>query len=88
MHIEKKQAMLMLLAAWVVVIIVFMSLSYVVDLEILFVLWLIGLLVIVELADSMNIRPQYMKSVKIVVAIGVFVFATIVALKVMEILAK
>ena len=88
MHIQKTQAILLILTAWVVIIIAFMALSSIINLEILFVLWLIGLLVTVELADSVYLQPTYMKYIKIITATGVFIFGIIVALKVLEIIAK
>lgn len=77
-----------MMTAWVVIIVTFMAFSYIINLEILFVLWLIGLLVTVELADSMYLQPTYMKSIKMITAISVFIFGIIVALKVLEIIAK
>ena len=88
MHIKKTQAILLIMATWFVVIITFMALSAIINLEILFVLWLIGLLVTVELADSIYLQPAYMKVIKIITACGVFIFGIIVALKVLEIIAK
>lgn len=88
MHLQKAQAISLILAVWVIIIVIFMAASTIVNLEILFVLWLIGLLVTVELADSLYLQPAYMKSIKIITAIGVFVFGIIVAVKVLEIIAK
>jgi len=88
MLVHKKQAILLILSAWIVIIIAFMALSSIINLEILFVLWLIGLLVAVELADSTYLQPLYMKYIKIIAGTGVFIFGIIVVLKVLEIIAK
>lgn len=88
MQMNRKQAALAVLTAWIVILLVFIALSAVINIEIFFVLWLIGLLVIVELTDSTYIQPRYMRYIKGIVTCGVIVFGIIVALKVLEIIAK
>ncbi|MBN2735185.1 MAG: hypothetical protein JXQ82_10085 [Methanomicrobiaceae archaeon] len=88
MHIKKNKAVILILTVWIIIIITFAALSSIINLEIIFVLWLIGLLVTVELADSIYLQPAYMKYIKIITAAGVFIFGIIVALKVLEIIAK
>jgi UDP-N-acetylmuramyl pentapeptide phosphotransferase/UDP-N-acetylglucosamine-1-phosphate transferase len=75
------------IAIWLVVISIFMLLARSIDLEIFFVLWLIGLLVIVELVDTRFSLPPYMRYLKYVVAAGFVLFGGIVIQKVMEILS-
>jgi hypothetical protein len=76
------------LAVWVSVVAAFMLLSRRVDLEIFFVLWLIGILVIVELIDTRFSQPPYLRYMKYMIAVGIVIFGGIVAQKVMEILSR
>ncbi|PKG32825.1 hypothetical protein [Methanoregula sp.] len=85
---KKKDLAIIVIAVWLVVITLFMLLAARIDLEIFFVLWLIGLLVIVELMDTRFSLPPYMRYLKYVVAAGILLFGCIVALKVMEILSR
>jgi hypothetical protein len=71
---------------WLVIVIFFMILAGRLDLEIFFVLWLIGILIIVELVDPAFCRPHYLLYLRYVIAVGVVIFGTIVAGKVLEIL--
>lgn len=79
---------MLVLSAWVSIIILFMVLASTINIEILFVLWLIGLLVIIELTGSVYIRPGYLKNINIITAIAVSVFGMIVIFKILEIIAK
>jgi len=65
-----------------------MLLAYRIDLEIFFVLWLIGLLVIVELMDTRFTLPPYLRYIKYIVAVGIVIFGAIVTQKVLEILHR
>lgn len=85
---KKKDLAIIVISIWLVVITIFMLLAARIDLEIFFVLWLIGLLVIVELMDTRFCLPPYMRYLKFVVAAGILLFGCIVAIKVMEILAR
>lgn len=85
---KKKDLAIIVVTIWLIVITVFMLLAARIDLEIFFVLWLIGLLVIVELMDTRFTLPPYMRYLKYVVAAGILLFGGIVAMKVMEILAR
>jgi len=76
------------LVTWVVLIIIFMVVSYQVNLEIFFVLWLIALLVVIELVSGTTVQPQNIRYLKYFVAVQVVLFGMIVAKKVLEILAK
>lgn len=88
MNCTKKQIIILALTTWVVILLTFMVLSSTINLEILFVLWLIGLLVILELADFIYLQPKYIKYIKMLSAAGVLVFGLIVILKIVEIIAK
>ena len=71
---------------WLILVALFMALSQIANIEILFVLWLIGLLVILELIDPPFANPEYIRYLKYVAFAGVIVFGAIVIAKVMEIL--
>jgi hypothetical protein len=85
---RKKVIAAIVLFIWLMVIGSFMLLASRIDLEIFFVLWLIGLLVIVELMDTRFSLPGYLRYIKYLVAAGIVIFGGIVAQKVLEILAK
>jgi len=84
---QKKQIAIAVLVLWLLLVIFFMVLARNLSLEIFFVLWLIGLLVIVELIGPSFVQPAYLRYLKYLIAAGVIVFAVIVAKKVMEILS-
>jgi hypothetical protein len=86
-HKKALYAILALLI-WVVLIIVLMVVSYQINLEIFFVLWLIALLVVIELVSCSTVQPQNIRYLKYFVAVQVIIFGMIVAKKVLEILAK
>ena len=89
MELMKKKTLAVIVSAiWLMIISVFMLLAFRVDLEIFFVLWLIGLLVVVELMDTRFSLPPYMRYLKYVVAAGILLFGSIVAIKVLEILHR
>ena len=85
---KKKDLAAIILVTWLVVISVFSLLAYRIDLEIFFVLWLIGILIIVELMDTRFSLPAYLRYIKYLVAAGIVLFGGIVTQKVLEILAK
>jgi hypothetical protein len=85
---KKKDLATVVLVTWLVVISSFSLLAYRIDLEIFFVLWLIGILVIVELMDTRFSLPAYLRYIKYLVAAGIVLFGGIVTQKVLEILAK
>ena len=85
---KKKDLAAIILVTWLVVISIFSLLAYRIDLEIFFVLWLIGILVIVELMDTRFSLPVYLRYIKYLVAAGIVLFGGIVTQKVLEILAK
>jgi hypothetical protein len=85
---HKKRIALLALTLWLILIIAFMLLARTLDLEIFFVLWLIGILVIVELVSGAHATPRYLKYLKFIIAAGVIIFGAIVAQKVLEILSR
>lgn len=87
MTATKKHSAAAVLAAWLIIITFFMILSRTLDLEIFFVLSLIGILVIAILIDGTFSQPRYMRSIGYLIAAGVALFAYIVVQKILEILA-
>ncbi len=85
---KKKVLAAIILFIWLIIISTFMLLASRIDLEIFFVLWLIGVLVVVELMDTRFSLPPYIRNIKYVTAAGILIFGGIVTMKVMEILAK
>ena len=85
---KKKVLAAIVISIWLVIISTFMLLASRFDLEIFFVLWLIGLLVIVELTDTRFTLPPYIRYIKYLVAVGIVLFGAIVTRKVLEILVK
>jgi hypothetical protein len=84
---QKKRLAVAVLVIWLLLVLFFMILARNLSLEIFFVLWLIGLLVVIELVSPAFVRPSHLRAVRYVIAAGVVVFGVIVAEKVMEILA-
>jgi hypothetical protein len=78
----------MVFTAWLMVIIAFMLFRRTFDLEIFFVLALIGLLVIVILIDTSSVQPRYLRRMKYMVAASLLIFGFIVANRIVEILAQ
>jgi len=66
----------------------FMLLNRTLDLQVYFVLALIGLLVVAVLIDTPFAQPKYMRRMKYIIAAGVAAFGYIVVMKIMEIVAK
>lgn len=85
---HKKRIALLALTLWLILIIAFMLLARTLDLEIFFVLWLIGILVVVELVSGASVTPRYLRYLRFVIAAGVIIFGAIVAQKVLEILSR
>ncbi|MEN6518353.1 MAG: hypothetical protein ABFC38_09175 [Methanospirillum sp.] len=88
MKVDAGRTAVVVLAIWGLVVVAFMLLNRTLDLEVFFVLVLIGMLVVVELADTSTVQPAQIRRAKYAVAVGVVVFGWVVANKVMEILAR
>lgn len=82
----KKHSVLVVLAAWLIIVAFFMVLNRTFDLEVFFVLLLNGLLFVVVLFDGHIPRPRYMRYINLLSAAGVVLFAWIVARKILEII--
>jgi type IV secretory pathway TrbL component len=84
---NKKQIATIALTLWLTIVVVFMLLLQRFDLEIFFVLTLLGILVIAELIRQRYIQPKYLRYLGYLIGAGLVVFGTIIIQKVMEILA-
>jgi hypothetical protein len=84
---NKKQIATIALTLWLTIVVVFMLLLQRFDLEIFFVLTLLGILVIAELIRQRYIQPKYLRYLGYIIGAGLVVFGTIIIQKVMEILA-
>jgi len=84
----KKYYALAALVAWLIIVAFFMIMNRTLDLEVYFVLALIGILVVAVLIDGAFSRPRYMRYIGYLIAAGVAIFAYIVAEKILEILAS
>jgi hypothetical protein len=84
----KEEIAIIALAVWLTVISIFMLVTQGVNLEIFFVLSLIGLLIIAELITPKYIQPGYLRYIQDILTVGIAIFVVIVLQKVMEILAK
>lgn len=76
------------LAAWLFIVAFFMVLSRTVNLEIFFVLWLIGTLILAEFIDLSTLTPRSSLYQKGIAFAGVIIFGVIIIFKILEILAK
>ncbi|NLX50172.1 MAG: hypothetical protein GXY82_09975 [Methanospirillum sp.] len=88
MRVRSGGTFVAVLVIWSLVVAVFMLLNRALDLQVFFVLVLIGLLVLLEVVDPSTVQPAHVRRAKYVVAAGVVVFGWIVAGKVLEILSR
>jgi hypothetical protein len=85
---KKKLPAAIAITIWLIIISMFMLLANRIDLEIFFILWVLGLLVIVELIDTRFSDPVYIRYLKYIIASGIIIFGGIFSTKLMEILIK
>ena len=71
---------------WLMVITAFMVLTQAIDLDLFFVLAVIGLVVVVVMIDTSSVQPRYMRRMKYVVATAILIFGFIIASRIVEIL--
>lgn len=76
------------IVAWMTGSILLLALLDALDLELFFVLSLIGLLIVVELTAPFNVTPKWRKRLWVVIAIGLAGFAVIVVRRIIEILPE
>ena len=83
---RKKEIATYSLTCWLIVICFFMLLAGSINLEILFVLWLIGILIVAELITSRYSKNGYDHRMSIFIALGIFLFGCMVIRKIQVIL--
>jgi len=74
------------IVSWLIIIVFFMFLAGSFDIEVFFVLWLIGILVLAELIDTRYIRPRFVTSLMVIAGAGTLLFGIIVIRKIWVIL--
>ncbi len=85
---RKQQITIIAFAAWLTIVSACLILARWVDLEVFFVLCLMGFLVIVQLIQPSFIQPGYLRYIKYLIAAGIVVFGIIVIKRVMEIISR
>lgn len=86
MGYTRKEIAVVALTIWTLLITFFMILAGTVNLEVFFVLWLIGLIFAVELTSTRFSMPSSVQYIQYFVAVGIVLFGIIVAMKVKEIM--
>ena len=74
--------------AWMLGVIIILSVLGSLELELFFVLSLIGLLIVVELTAPFNVTPQWRRRLLPVIVIGLAGFGYIVIRRILEILPE
>jgi hypothetical protein len=72
--------------AWMLLSLIALTLLDSIELELFFVVSLIGFLVVTELMTPINIRPEWHRRLRWVIALGLVVFGYIVTRRILEIL--
>ena len=85
---RKEKAAIIIFAVWLIAISVFMLLLQNINLEILFVLSLIGFIIIVEFIKPKYVQPRSLRYIWYLLALGIAIFGVIVVLKVMNVLGQ
>ena len=86
--IRKEQIAIIALALWLILVSVSVLLMQQTDYEIFFVICLMGMLVVLQLMQTIYVQPGYLRYLRYLTAAGIVLFGAIVAKKVMEILAQ
>ncbi|HDR72955.1 MAG TPA: hypothetical protein ENN85_03465 [Methanoculleus sp.] len=88
MNSNKGRIAAIALLAWLMLVMIFMIMLETVNLELFFVLWLFGLLLILKLIETPFSEPPHMQRLKKVAVVGIFIFSILMAKKIMEILGS
>ncbi|RLM71368.1 hypothetical protein DVK05_01455 [Halorubrum sp. Atlit-8R] len=86
MSLEKRRQFVYALVAWMVSVILLLTVLDALELELFFVVSLIGLLVVVELTAPFNVTPRWRRRLLPIVLIGLAGFSYIVIRRIIEIL--
>jgi len=85
---RKQQIAIIAFALWLTIVSLCMLLIQRFDIELFFVLCLLGIFVIVQMMQSNYVQPGYLQYIRYITAAGIVMFGILVAQKVMEILAR
>jgi hypothetical protein len=85
---KKKITATIILTGWLFLVTIIMMLIVSFSLEIFFICWLIGIVVIAELIDTKSVHVGYVKYVYLQIAVGIVVLGVIAIQKVLEIFAS
>jgi hypothetical protein len=85
---RKQQTSIIAFAAWITVVSAILILARWIDIEVFFILCLIGFLVIVQIIQPAYIQPGYLRYIKYLIAVGIILFGIIVIRRVLEIIAR
>ncbi|TKX56682.1 hypothetical protein EXE43_04475 [Halorubrum sp. SS5] len=88
MALEKRRRFVYALVAWMVSVILLLTALNALELELFFVVSLIGLLVVVELTAPFNVTPQWRRRLFPVILAGLAGFSYIVIRRIIEILPE
>ncbi|QKG92010.1 hypothetical protein HPS36_03765 [Halorubrum salinarum] len=88
MALEKRRRFVYALVAWMVSVILLLAALNALELELFFVVSLIGLLVVVELTAPFNVTPQWRRRLLPVILAGLAGFSYIVIRRIIEILPE
>lgn len=83
---RKQQISIVILALWLTIVSVFMILWQQIDLEIFFVLFMIGVLAIVYVMEPAYIQHGYLRYVWYLIGVGAVIFGLIIVHRGLEIL--
>lgn len=88
MTLEKRRRFVYALVAWMVSVILLLAALDALELELFFVVSLIGLLVVVELTAPFNVTPRWRRRLLPVILLGLAGFSYIVIRRIIEILPE
>lgn len=75
-----------ILICWMCAVAVIMVLSRIINIEIFFVLWLIGALIITEFISLSTLRPRWRTYQFVMLSTGVAIFGVIILIKIINII--
>jgi glucose-6-phosphate-specific signal transduction histidine kinase len=88
MILEKRRRFVYALVAWMVSVILLLTTLDALELELFFVISLIGLLVVVELTAPFNVTPRWRRRLLPIILVGLAGFSYIVIRRILEILPE
>jgi hypothetical protein len=83
---KKQMIAIIAFAVFLIILTILMLLAQWVDLEVFFVLSLLGFLMIIHLIQPKYVKTRYFHYIRYLIAGGIVIFGVIVAMKVMKIL--